>query len=143
MRLLKSKSQQELELVETCWFARADGIAKLEGYTVMHTHPAKSISTQQDSKHCKPKWVSYFDVPVIAQPGELTLFKLSQLMPFGEGLFDDPTTLADTVEESTEKLVRWYMKHRGISSVEELDMKLLLAGIDIKELKIHGTLSNT
>ena len=53
------------------------------------------------------------------------------------------TTASATIEESVEKLVRWYMLEHELSSVEELDMKLMLAGIDVKEVKSYGAMSDT
>ena len=126
--------------LDTDWFARADGIARMKGWKVKHMHPPRRIYDEGSDD-----WISYFEEPIPVGVGKELSFadKTHLLQMLGEEPLLGRTTASATIEESVEKLVRWYMSEHGLSSVEELDMKLMLAGIDVKEVKTYGAMSDT
>ena len=137
--ICKSKLKSVVSL-DTDWFARADGIARMKGWKVKHMHPLRRIYDEGSEG-----WLSYFEEPMPA--GVVKDFSFANktylLQIIGEKSLLARTTASATIEESVEKLVRWYMSEYRLSSVEELDMKLMLAGIDVKEVKTYGAMSDT
>ena len=137
--ICKGKLKSVVSL-DTDWFARADGIARMKGWNVKHMHPLRRIYDEGSED-----WISYFEEPMPAGVGKDFSFanKTYLLQIIGEKPLLARTTASATIEESVEKLVRWYMSEYRLSSIEELDMKLMLAGIDVKEVKTYGVMSNT
>ena len=137
--ICKGKLKSVVSL-DTDWFARADGIARMKGWNVKHMHPLCRIYDEGSED-----WISYFEEPMPAGVGKDFSFanKTYLLQIIGEKSLLARTTASATIEESVEKLVRWYMSEYRLSSIEELDMKLMLAGIDVKEVKSYGAMSDT
>ena len=48
-------------LLDTDWFARADGIARMKGWKVKHMHPLRRIYDEGSED-----WISYFEEPMPA-----------------------------------------------------------------------------
>lgn len=128
---------KSIVLLDTDWFARADGIARMKGWKVKHTLHRITEPTMMS-------WISYFEHPVKKFEDQDPFIKQNLLLQIiaKEPIFVK-STASETIEESVEKLVRWYMSEYGLSSIEELDMKLMLAGIDVNEVKTYGAMSDT
>lgn len=137
--ICKSKPKSVV-LLDTDWFARADGIARMKGWKVKHMHLPRRIYDEGSED-----WISYFEEPIpVGKSKELSFADKTHLFQIiGKKPLFGQTTASETIEGSVEKLVRWYMSEHRLSSVEELDMKLMLAGIDVKEVKAYGAMSDT
>ena len=107
--ICKGKLKSVVSL-DTDWFARADGIARMKGWKVKHMHPLRRIYDEGSED-----WISYFEEPMPA--GVVKDFSFANktylLQIIGEKLLLARTTATATIEESVEKLVRWYMSEHG------------------------------
>ena len=137
--ICKGKLKSVVSL-DTDWFVSADGIARMKGWKVKHMHPLRRIYGDGSED-----WISYFEELMPVCIGKELNFadKTLLLQMLGEEPLLGQTTESATIEESVEKLVRLYMSEHGLLSVEELYIKLMLAGIDVKEVKTYGVMSDT
>ena len=89
--------------IDTAWFARADGIARMKDWKVKHMHRPRFIYDEGSDD-----WISYFEEPIPVCVGKELNFanKTLLLQMLGEEPLLGRTTASATIEESVEKLVR-------------------------------------
>ena len=92
--------------IDTDWFARADGIARMKGWKVKHMHPLRRIYDKGSED-----WISYFEEQMPVCVGKELSFadKTLLLQMLGEEPLLGQTTASATIEELVEKIVSWYM----------------------------------
>lgn len=119
--ICKGKLKSVVSL-DTDWFARADGIARMKGWKVKHAHPLHRITELPIML-----WISCFEHPVKKFEEQDPFIRQNFLLQLiVEELLFDKSTASETIEESVESLLDGTCQNMGFCQLKSSTLSCCL-----------------